>query len=187
MKLYFKYDAYQACAVILQEKLDSAGIAYEMVSLGEVAIKSPLTEEQSSLLTESLKKYGIEIITNQKSKLIQKIKDLVIEMIYSDDKLPVVKFSVYLSEKLNHSPGYLSNLFSEVTYSSIENFIITQKIERVKQLIIANELTLTEISHKLNYSSVAHLSNQFKQNTGLTPTAFQRIIQKRSGAGIITT
>lgn len=181
MKLYFKYDTYQACTVILQEKLDSIGVTYEIIGMGEVEIKSVLSEELSNRLNAELKRYGIEIITNQKSKLIQRIKDLVIEMIYSDDKLPALKFSVYLSEKLNHSPGYLSNLFSEVTYSSIENFIIMQKIERVKQLIIADELTLTEISYKLNYSSVAHLSNQFKQNTGLTPTAFQRIIRKRRG------
>jgi AraC-like DNA-binding protein len=100
-------------------------------------------------------------------------------MVSLEDNFPSEKISLYLAEKLNHSYGYLANAFSEVTYSSIENFIIMQKIERAKQLMINGDLTLTEISYKLNYSSVAHLSNQFKKTTGLTPSAFQRIIVKR--------
>jgi len=110
--------------------------------------------------------------------LVQKIKDTITEMVNSEEPL-TVKSSVYLTEKLNHSYGYLSNLFSEVTYTSIENFIIIQKIELAKNLIINNQLTLTEIAFKLNYSSVAHLSTQFKNITGITPSAFQRIIAKR--------
>ncbi|MDB5229088.1 MAG: AraC family transcriptional regulator, partial [Bacteroidota bacterium] len=118
-------------------------------------------------------------VDNQKSTLVQKIKDTIIEMVWLEEKLPTSKISSYIAEKLNHSYGYLSNLFSEVTYTSIENYIIIQKIERAKQMIIGDELTLTEISYRLNYSSVAHLSTQFKKTTGLTPSAFQRIIKKR--------
>jgi len=110
--------------------------------------------------------------------LVQKIKDAIIELVFMEDSNNY-KSSVFLAEKLNHSYGYLSNVFSEVTYSSIENFIILQKIERAKQLIIINEMSLTEIAFLLNYSSVAHLSTQFKNTTGITPSAFQRIIKKR--------
>ena len=110
--------------------------------------------------------------------MVQKIKDAIIELVYMDDNNNF-KSSVFLAEKLNHSYGYLSNVFSEVTYSSIENFIILQKIERAKQLMLVNEMSLTEIAFLLNYSSVAHLSTQFKNTTGITPSAFQRIIKKR--------
>ena len=119
-----------------------------------------------------------EVVENQKSVLVQKIKDAIIELVFMEDSNNY-KSSVFLAEKLNHSYGYLSNVFSEVTYSSIENFIILQKIERAKQLIIINEMSLTEIAFLLNYSSVAHLSTQFKNTTGITPSAFQRIIKKR--------
>ena len=179
MTLHFKFDAHLACKAILREHLERLGVTYEIPSMAEVVIKNSLSADQQNQLTEELKKYGIEMVTNQKNMLIQKIKDTITEMVYSEDKLPSIKISAYLSEKLNHSSGYLSNVFSEVTYSSIENFIILQKIERAKQLIIAQQLSLTEIAYNLNYSSVAHLSNQFKQTTGITPTAFQRIIKKR--------
>jgi AraC-like DNA-binding protein len=101
-------------------------------------------------------------------------------MVFKEDKLPESKISAYISDKLNLSHSYLSKIFSEITYSSIENFIILQRIERAKQLIIEENLTLTEVAWKLNYSSTAHLSNQFKKTTGLTPTQFQRIVQKRN-------
>lgn len=110
--------------------------------------------------------------------MVQKIKDTIVEMVHSPEMVNV-KSSVYLADKLNHSYGYISNLFSEVTYTSIENFIIIQKIELTKHLIIAGALSLTEIAYQLNYSSVAHLSTQFKNTTGITPSAFQRIITKR--------
>ncbi len=131
------------------------------------------------LFSRSLDIYGIEIVENQKTILIQKIEDAIVDMVFNEDTSVNVKSSVYLSEKLNHSYGYLSNIFSEVTYTSIENFLIIQKIEHTKQLIINNQLSLTEIAFKLNYSSVAHLSSQFKNTTGITPSAFQRIINKR--------
>jgi AraC-like DNA-binding protein len=182
MKLYIKYDINLACKIILQEQLEALGLEYELKELGEVEIRSTMTPETQKKLDESLEKYGIKIVSNHKNTLIEKTKDIIIEMIYEKEKLPNTNISTYLADRLNHSYGYISNLFSEVTYSSIENFIIIQKIERAKQLIIEGELTLTEISYQLNYSSVAHLSNQFKKTTGLTPTSFQRIIKKRVSA-----
>ena len=182
MKLYIKYDINLACKVILQEQLERLGLSYELKELGEVEIQGNLTPDIQKDLDESLGRYGIKIVSNHKNTLIEKTKDIIIEMIYEKEKLPNTNISNYLADRLNHSYGYISNLFSEVTYSSIENFIIIQKIERAKQLIIEGELTLTEISYQLNYSSVSHLSNQFKKTTGLTPTAFQRIIKKRVNA-----
>jgi AraC-like DNA-binding protein len=179
MKLYIKYDINIAVRKILREQLDKLGLQYQLIGIGEIEIEGTVPTKIHSQLNAALGKYGIGIVTNQKSALIQKIKDAIVEMVYLEEKLPSSKISSFLAEKLSHSYGYLSNLFSEVTHTSIENFIIMQKIERTKQLIIANELTLTEISYKLNYSSVAHLSNQFKKTTGLTPSAFQRIIRKR--------
>jgi len=184
MKLHIKYDIHQACKMILQQHLDKLEVPYVLTGLGEIEIKSDIPTEQYQDLELSLKKYGIEIIDNPKNILIQKVKDIIIEMIYLEDKLPNSKISAYIANKLNHSYGHLSNLFSEVTYSSIENFIIMQRIERAKQVIVEDKFTLTEVAWKLNYSSVAHLSNQFKKTTGLTPTAFQRIIKKRKSANL---
>lgn len=179
MKLQIKYDINKACKIILQEQMERLEIPFEMNGLGEIEINRSVSAETYKELQEALDRYGIEIIDNPKNAFIQKIKDTIIEMIYQDDKQHATKVSVYLADKLNHSYGYLSSLFSEVTHTSIENFIILQKIERAKQMIIEDKLTLTEMAWQLNYSSVAHLSNQFKKTTGLTPTAFQRIIKKR--------
>jgi AraC-like DNA-binding protein len=179
MKIHFKIDVNATWKAIIGEQLGSLGINYQLIGMNEIELLDPLADDLQDKLSANLKKYGIEIISTKKSALIQKIKDLVVEMVYTTDKQMNVNFSTYLSEKLNHSSNYLSNLFSEVTYSTIENFIILQKIERAKQLIIMGDLTLTEIAFNLNYCSVAHLSNQFKHNTGLTPTSFQRIIKKR--------
>ncbi|MES2479586.1 MAG: AraC family transcriptional regulator [Bacteroidota bacterium] len=179
MKLYLKYDTINLCRTILQEQLERLGINYTLEGIGELEIKEATTEEQLAMLTEALRHYGIEIVEAQKSIIVQKIKDTITEMVYHNDELPALKISSYLADKLNMRYTYLASLFSAVTYTSIENFIILQKIERAKQLITTDELTFTEIAWKLNYSSVAHFSTQFKNATGLTPTAFQRIIQKR--------
>lgn len=164
---------------MLQEQMDKLDINYTILGFGEVEIKENLPAEKLRDINTALADYGIEIMETQKNILVQKIKDAIIEMIFMDDSLPSSKISFHLSEKLGYSYGYISNLFSEYTYTSIENFIILQKIERAKQLITTNELTFTEIAWKLNYSSVAHFSTQFKNATGLTPSAFQRIINKR--------
>lgn len=181
MNLYLKYDSILTCKILIQEQLENMGIPFEIIGFGEIDFKKTPTRDQLEKIQSSLKKYGIEIIDNHNNTLVQRIKDAIVEMVFQEDSLPLEKTSSYLAGKLNHSYGYISNLFSEMTYSSIENFIILQKIERAKQLINAEELTLTEIAYKLNYSSVAHLSNQFKKTTGLTPSAFQRIIKKRRG------
>ncbi|MDR6843723.1 AraC family transcriptional regulator [Flavobacterium granuli] len=179
MKVFVKFDLNTTCKKILEEKLDECLIKFRTLGFGEVEFLEKVPEEKLKLFTESIRPYGIEIVENQKTVLIQKIKDTIVDMVFNEDTDVNVKSSVYLSEKLNHSYGYLSNLFSEITYTSIENFIILQKIEYTKQLIINNQLSLTEIAFKLNYSSVAHLSTQFKNTTGITPSTFQRIIKRR--------
>lgn len=179
MKLFIKFDFNAICKKVLELKLEEHNIKYKTLAFGEVELLEKITPEDYNNLTHSLNQFGIEIVENQKSILIQKIKDVIIDMVFNEDSNVNVKSSVYLSEKIGHSYGYLSNLFSEVTYTSIENFIIIQKIELTKQLLLTTDLSLTEIAFKLNYSSVAHLSTQFKNTTGITPSAFQRIILKR--------
>lgn len=179
MKVFIKFDFNTACKKILKEKLDECQIKHRILGFGEVEFLERVPTEKLNLFSKSLEPYGIEIVKNQKTILIEKIKDTIVDMVFNENTSLSVKSSVYLSEKLNYSYGHLSSLFSEVTYTSIENFIIIQKIEYAKQLIINNQLTLTEIAFKLNYSSIAHLSSQFKNITGITPSAFQRIINRR--------
>lgn len=178
MKIYLKYNYPQLTKKILQDQLSELGYKFKINGFGEFVFLERIPSEKMKQLTEKFQEYGIEIIENQKSVLAQKIKDTIFEMVNSDTQL-IVKSSVYISEKLNLSYVYLSSVFSEVTYTSIENYIIIQKIELAKQLIINTNMNLTEISIQLNYSSIAHLSSQFKNNTGMTPSAFQRIILKR--------
>jgi AraC-like DNA-binding protein len=179
MKLFIKFDFNTICKKVLETKLDQFNIKYRILAFGEVELLEKIPSENYEALNAALNDFGIEIVESQKSILVQKIKDAIIDMVFNEDAGVNVKSSVYLSEKLGHSYGYLSNLFSEVTYTSIENFIILQKIEYTKQLLLTTDLSLTEIAFKLNYSSVAHLSTQFKNTTGITPSAFQRIILKR--------
>ncbi|AXO80913.1 AraC family transcriptional regulator [Olleya aquimaris] len=179
MTLFFKFDFNAICQTVLEQVLNNNNIKYKNVGFGEIEVLEKITPEKQQDLQNELDTFNIEIVENQKSILVQKIKDTITDMVFNEDTVVNVKSSVYLSEALGHSYGYLSNLFSEVTYTSIENFIIIQKIEYAKQLVIKQDLSLTEIAFKLNYSSVAHLSTQFKNTTGITPTAFQRIIAKR--------
>ena len=177
MKIYIKYDINVACRTIVQEQLAKLGIEYDLQDLGEIQIPNGIPLEVFAQLQENLKRYGIDILNDQKSQLIQRIKNTIIEMI-NQDKLPASKISLYLAEKMNMNYSYISTLFSEFTHSSIENYIILQKIERAKKLLL-QELSLTEISYMLNYSSVAHLSGQFKKTTGLSPSVFKKIIDGR--------
>jgi AraC-like DNA-binding protein len=179
MKLQIKYDINIACKVILKEQLDLLGIPYQETGLGEIMVNGTFTPEQYKELELSIGKYGIELIDDPKNSIVQKIKEVIIELVFKEDKLPESKISAYIAEKMNLNYGYISRLFSEITYTHLENFIILQRIERAKQLIIEENMSLTEVAWKLNYSSTAHLSSQFKKTTGLTPTQFQRIIQKR--------
>ncbi len=178
MNLYLKFDFNSIASLHLAALLNENKVSYKTVNFNEIEILNSLSDSDFIDLNEKLNQNGIQIIENQKIIQVQKIKDLILEVIHNSDTISV-KTSVFLSEKLGLSYSNISTLFSEVTYTSIENFIIIQKTELVKQLIMANKLTLTEIAFKFNYSSVAHLSTQFKNTTGLTPSAFQRIINKR--------
>ena len=178
MKLYLKFDANTAFRQIIQDQLSKLQIQYTYLGFAEIEIDDNVSNEGMNELNANLNNYGIEIVETQKSILVQKIKDTIIEMVNMEERLTTSN-SAYISEKLKLRYGYLSLVFTEVTYTSIENFILLQKTERAKQLISTNELTFTEIAHMLNYSSVAYFSNQFKSITGITPSAFQRIINKR--------
>ncbi len=179
MKLHIKYDINICCKIILQEQLDILEIPYTITGLGEVEIKRAVSIAKYNEFETSLRKYGIEIINDPKNVLTQKIKDAIVEMVYLKDALPMINISAYLAKKLNRSYAHLSATFSEVTFTTIQNFMIVQKIERAKHEINEGRETLTEIAFKLNFSSVAHLSSEFKRITGLTPSAFKRIIRKR--------
>lgn len=176
--MYVKFDFNTLCKKVLEEKLKEHGLKYRLVNSGEVEFLESVNGEQRQAIKSSLEEYGMEIIESQKVALVQKIKDIIVKLVFSGEMISV-KASVYIAEKMNHSYGYLSTLFSEVACTSIENFIILQKIEYAKELIISKQYSLTEIAHKLNYSSVAHLSTQFKNTTGITPSYFQKIIAGR--------
>jgi len=179
LKLYIKYMVSIRCKLIVKEELKNLGLHYVIVNLGEVDVLEDITAKQREKLREALLKSGLELMEDKKAMLIEKIKNIIIEMIHYEDELPKVNFSEYLSEKMNYDYTYLANLFSETEGTTIEHFIILHKIERVKELILYNELNLTEIADKLHYSSVAHLSNQFKKITGLTPSFFKSLKHKK--------
>lgn len=179
MKLYIKYMVSLRCIMTVKAELRRLGIGFSSVELGEVEVAGSLTPEQTRQLQLSLLQSGLELMEDRKAILIEKIKHVVIGMLQDSDELPKLKNSAYLAAKLNHDYTYLANLFSEVTGITIEHYIISLKIEKAKELLLYNELNLTEIADKLNYSSVAHLSSQFKKVTGLTPTFFKRIRRKR--------
>jgi AraC-like DNA-binding protein len=165
--------------MIVKDELSKLGLNYIRVELGEAEIKENFTEEQRNKMKIALLKWGLELMDDKKSMLIEKIKSVIVESIHYSEEQLQINFSKYLSEKLNYDYTYLSNLFSEVEGTTIEHFIIAHKIERVKELLVYNELNLTEIAWKLHYSSVAHLSNQFKKVTGLTASHFKQLRQKR--------
>lgn len=179
MKLFIKYMVSLRCKMVVKSELDKLGLHYTKVELGEVEIMENIDEEQRNQLKNELLKSGLELMDDQKSILVERIKNTIIEMVHYADELPKNNFSDHISEKLKHDYTYLANLFSEVIGVTIEHYIIAHKIERVKELLLYDELNLTEISYKLNYSSVAHLSNQFKKVTGLTPTFFKHLKNKK--------
>ncbi|CDF80406.1 transcriptional regulator, AraC family [Formosa agariphila KMM 3901] len=180
MKVFVKFDYPIVCKRILETQLEALNIPYKLNGIGEIELASDLKEEKKKALIEGLAYYGVEIIQDEKDVLVQRIKDLVSEMVYNSNENKAYNTSTLLSKKLNYTYSYLSSVFSEVTYSSIENFVILKKIDYAKDLMASNDrLTLTEIAHRLQYSSVAHLSGQFKKITGLTPSSFQKIMAKR--------
>lgn len=169
------------CKMVVHEELNNLGIKHAVVDLGMVEILEALTNSQRDILRENLLKSGLELLDDKKSILIEKIKNVITEMIHYSEELPKENFSDYISEKLGYDYTYLANTFSEVKGITIQHFIIINKIEKVKELLLYDELNLTQISYKLNYSSVAHLSNQFKKITGLAPSFYKQLKQKRRG------
>ena len=167
------------CKIAVKEALKKLGLHFIVVDLGEVEVMEDLSGSQREQLKIALLNSGLELMDDKRSVLIEKIKNAVIEMVHHSDEIIKVNFSEYLSEKLNHDYTYLANLFSEVQGTTIEQFIISHKIERIKELIIYDELNITEIAWKMNYSSVAHLSNQFKKVTGLSPSHFKHLKDKK--------
>jgi AraC-like DNA-binding protein len=181
LKIYIKYMVSIRCKMVVKAELEKLGIHYKTVELGEVEMEENISPEQWNTLNTNLKKSGIELMEDKKSILIEKIKNVIIELVHYSEEPLNIKFSEYLSQKLNHDYTYLANLFSETLGITIEHFLILHKIERVKELLIYDELNITEIAWKMHYSSVAHLSNQFKKMTGLTPSFFKKIKDKKRG------
>ncbi|TYB77087.1 helix-turn-helix domain-containing protein [Bizionia myxarmorum] len=179
MILFVKYDFDLVGKTVLKEQLDALNIPHTISNLGEVQIHDNLSEDKREKLDESLKRYGIQIVSNQKETLVERIKNTIDELLNNKD-LRTLKVSSYLSDSLNYSYAHLTTVFSESTYSSIENYMILKKVDLVKELICNTDLTLTEIAYQLDYSSVAHLSGQFKKTTGLTPSSFQKIMKNKT-------
>lgn len=180
MKLHIKNMVCNRCKMVVKSELEKLGFAPTNVALGEVEIDKELTVNEKKKIDETLRPLGFSIIDDKKSRLIAMVKSLIIELVHQKNNELRINLSDYLSHGLHHDYNYLSNLFSEVEGTTIEKYFIAQKIERVKELLVYDELTLSQIANQMNYSSVAHLSNQFKKVTGLTPSHFKNIrIEKR--------
>jgi AraC-like DNA-binding protein len=169
----------ERCKIVVKDELRKLGLHFIIVDMGVVEIMESLTDNQLDEVRVALHKSGLELMDDKKAVLIERIKNVIIEMVHFKDDLPKVNFSDYLAEKLDYDYTYLANLFSEVQGTTIEKFIISHKIEMVKELIIYDELSLSEIAWKMHYSSVSHLSNQFKKVTGLSPSHFKQLKVKR--------
>ena len=167
------------CKMVVKQELARLGLKYASVELGEAEILEDISTEQRYQFRAALQRSGLELMDDKKSVLIQKIKNVIIELVHYAEEPPTIKFSEFLSQKLNYDYTYLANLFSEVQGTTIEKFFISHKIERVKELLVYGELSLTEIAYQMHYSSVAHLSTQFKKVTGLTPSYFKQLRDKR--------
>jgi AraC-like DNA-binding protein len=167
------------CKMVVKEELKKLGLHFIVVDLGEVEIMETMSATQQEQLKLALLTSGLELMDDKRAVLIERVKNVITEMIHHTDELPKVNYSDFISEKLNYDYTYLSNLFSEVKGITIQQFIIINKIERAKELLLYDELSLTEISYKLHYSSVAHLSNQFKKVTGLTPSHYKQMKDKK--------
>jgi len=167
------------CKMAVKEELTKLGLHFIIVDLGEVEIMETISIEKLEELRIALRISGLELMDDKRAVLIEKIKNVITEMVHHTDELPKMNYSDFISEKLNYDYTYLSNIFSEVKGITIQQFIIIHKIERAKELLLYDELNLTEISYKLHYSSVAHLSNQFKKVTGLSPSHYKQLKDKK--------
>lgn len=179
MKIHIKYMVSNRCKTVVRTALKELGVHFVLLELGEVEIMERLTGQQRDLLKNTLENAGLELIDDKRSILIEKIKSAIIDMVHHAEEMVKVNVSTYLSEKLSHDYTYLANIFSQVQGISIEQFIILHKIEKIKELLMYGELNISEISYKMNYSSTAHLSTQFKKVTGMTPTYFKQLKDKR--------
>ncbi|MBC7777067.1 MAG: helix-turn-helix transcriptional regulator [Phycisphaerae bacterium] len=179
MRIFIKYMVSTRCKLAVMEVFNKLDLHASMIDLGEFEVIEDLSCEQKMQLKTDLLNLGLELIEDRKEVLIEKVKDAIIEVIHHKDGIAKFKFSVYLSRKLNYHYTYLANVFSALQGITIEQFIIAHKIERIKELIIYGECNMTEIAWKMNYSSVAHLSNQFKKSTGLSPSLFKQLRQQK--------
>ncbi|WP_373551193.1 helix-turn-helix domain-containing protein [Haliscomenobacter sp.] len=175
MTIYIQYMVSTRCKLLVKAELDNLGIAYSAIDLGEVEMAENLSTEQYVALNRALKRSGLALIDDKKNILIEKIKHCIMERIHYSTEPLLINFSDYLSEELNYNFNYISKMFAEIKGTTIEQYIILHKIERIKELLLYDELSLKEITHLLNYSSVAHLSGQFKKLTGLTPMHFKKM------------
>ena len=179
MRLFFQHMVSLRCKMLVKSELEKLDLEYNYLELGEVHLKKPITLADRTALAAALHRSGLELMNDKKAMMIEKIKNLIVEMVHYADELPDVKYSVFISEKLNKDYHTLSELFSKTTGITIEHFIILHKIEKAKELIMYDELNLSEIANKLHYSSVAHLSHQFKKITSLTPSFFKGLQKKK--------
>lgn len=180
--LYVKNMVCNRCKLVLRTELEKMGIQPLSIDLGEVQLESELSAEQKQTLNEKLQALGFDLIDDKKSRLIERIKTLIIALVHQQNSALSVNLSTYLAEALHYDYAYLSNLFTAVEGTTIEQYFIHQKIERVKELLVYDEHSLSEIAFQLNYSSVAHLSNQFKKVTGLSPSHFRQLKDKKRKA-----
>ncbi|MBI3239232.1 MAG: helix-turn-helix transcriptional regulator [Flavobacteriia bacterium] len=179
MKIYIKYMVSIRCKMAVKEALKGLGLHFVFVDLGIVETMEELTPEQWQQLKIVLHRSGLELMDDKKAALVQQTKKLILDLIYNTDEELNMSFTVYLSQQTHQEYPYLANLFLEVQGTTIQQYMIIHKVERIKELIIYGELSISEITWKMNYSSVAHLSNQFKKITGLTPTHFRQLKEKR--------
>lgn len=179
LKIYIKNMVCIRCEMVVKTELDKLGFHFVVVELGEIDLMEDISAEQKIQLNNALLQSGLELMDDKRAILVEKIKSTIIELVHDTDAQIKIKLSGFLADKLQYDYTYLANLFSEVKGTTIENFYLSHKIEKVKELIVYDELTLTEIAYNMHYSSVAHLSNQFKKYTGLTPSHFKKLKNKR--------
>ena len=173
--IFIKNMVCDRCIMVVQNELEKLGLDAKNIKLGEVILSKEITSLEKENLSKTLEPLGFEVIDDKKGRIIEKIKNIIIDLVHQQDSDVKTNLSDVLSDKLHHDYNYLSNLFSEVEGTTIEKYFIAQKVEKVKELLVYDELSLSEIAKRLNYSSVAYLSNQFKKVTGLTPSHFKQI------------
>jgi AraC-like DNA-binding protein len=179
MKLYIKNMVCSRCKMVVKSEFEKLGLQTIAVELGEVELEKEISDKQKDILLKNLQAVGFDLIDDKKSKTVQRIKNLIIDLVHHKNNDLKINLSDYLAEDLGQDYNSLSNLFSEIENTTIEKYFISQKIEKVKELLVYNELSLSEIADILNYSNVAHLSNQFKKITGFTPTSFKKSKDKK--------